>query len=342
MNRLTITSTLLILNRLPKESVHNIASFLIKYNPGARGWVRGVNTCALFKKHYMLGGLTHKHVEVNLWKEVFPLYPRLHESYEKNYAAFIIIINPEMYVQKALDLHEKYYDTQSTMTAMRDLQTPTMSYSLLDSLLFVGIHYNLDLPKLLDILYTLHNWPQCFSSDNNSISSEHFWKLVGEYLEKYLNNAINNQYKCAQVSARNFIGKHIDDIDLYKYKHVYQCFTEEFIVNNNLFNRVQWSSITTLVPLGEYLLGQIMDCSNKRERFHGQNVNVAYIFSDQQVSEAFIEEWIVGKQYDQDHVWANIFNHQVLSDEFKEKYKDRLPKDSTTELRKLLNDTCKF
>jgi len=336
MNRLPITSTLLILNRLPKESVHNIASFLIKYNPNARGWVRGVNTCALFKKHYMLGGLTHKYVEVNLWKEVFPFYPRLHESYEKNYAAFVIIINPEMYVQKALDIIEyKYIGEESFMTTLRKFQTPIVSYSTLDSILFTFLMEDINIAKLLDIMCTLHNWPQCFIGDNHSIDSDDFWNIVGEKLEMLLIDHV--------LSSRNFLEKHIDDIDWYKYKRLYKCLNEEFLNNHpELYNRVQWSSFIQMVPLGEQLLGQIMDCSNKRERFHGQNINVSYIFSGQQVSETFIEEWVVGKQYDQDHVWANIFRHQTLSDEFREKYKDRLQKDSTTELRKLLNDTCKF
>jgi len=342
MERLNVTSTILVLNRLPKKSVHIFASVLIKYNINARGWVRAINICSLFKKHYMLGGLTHKYVEINIWKKVFPFYPRLHESYEKNYEAFVISINPEMYVQKALDLHEINYETHYIVTTMREFKRPIMCYASFVSLLFVGIRYNLDLPKLLDILCTLHNWPQCFDLDNNSISSDHFWNIVGEYLEKHLDNPINNQSNDTIVSTRNFVGKHIDDIDLYKYKHIYKCFTEEFIVKNNLFKRVQWSRITTLVPLGENLLGQIVDCSNQRKQFHGQNVNISYIFSTQNVSEEFIEKWIVGKQYDQDHVWNNIFNNQVLSDEFKEKYKDRLPKDSTNKLRQLLKNTSKF
>jgi len=342
MDKLTITCAIDILNRLPTKSIHNIASVLIMNNHNARGWERAVNTCRLFRKNYMHMVLASDSVMISLWKEIFPEYPQLYLSYEKNFAAYVMIIKPEIVIQKAIDTLEL---DAPFINAMREFRTPTMSYGMLEAFLQCMLIHHVDIPKLLDVLIYLHDWPKCFSNDNNSISSDDFWKLATNHLEnllEYWRTTSIDIYTLYVVSTRNFLGKYVDNIDWTKHR-LYQCLNEEFFTEHpEICIRVKWTNVLTNVQLGEKILGEIMESANAGEKYYGQNLNVAYIASNQQLSEEFIETWIVDKKYDQDHIWSNIFRYQTLSDDFKEKYKYKRPITSTTALRSMLTNMSSF
>jgi hypothetical protein len=347
MNKLPITSTLAILHRMPKAAVHKIAMVFLMYKPKARGWYRALNSCILFRKNYYNNDLKHPRVTLGLWKEAYPLYPRLHELYDKNFTAYLYIIKPEIIIQRALDMFELDVSVSAFLIGdMREFRTPHMNHSMFDAFLHSMLIHSVDIPKLLDALIVLHDWPNCFKSENCSIDADGFWKLVNEYLEKVLEHwrrADNAVYLVFVISVRDFLGKYINHIDWTKHTRLYQCLNEEFLhTHPEVMPRLKWTSMLTNVQLGPNILAEIMETANNGQKFHGQNPNVAYIFSGQHVSEEFIEQWVVDKQYDQDQIWSNIFRYQTLSDDFKEKYKYKQPVRSTSALRSILSTMSGF
>lgn len=335
MNRLPVTVTLAIFSKMPVSEIHRISATFIKYIP-ARGWHRALNNDRLFYRCFMR--IPNMNVELPLWKKVFPEYPTLCGSYAENFRRYITIIEPELAIQDTLDHFagmEQDHNVHLLILDMREFKTPKVTYSCLQMLLLqIG-----DPVLFLNNVIQLHNWPDALADDGRGITEHHFWELVCEKIQTMLEHWKHNMigYNEHIIDVKAFITRYKTHIDWNRNRFLYKCIDEQFLEENqDICSRVNWTTIITSIPLSEGRLAAIMVLANAQQRYYDQNVNVAFIASHQEISEAFIEEYFVGQPYDLDHVWNNLFKKQRLTSAFCEKYSDRKPKPRSYALRQLL------
>ena len=338
MDKLPVSVTYLILRHLSKSQYHSLSLFATKQRAW-RGWHRAIDNCTLFRVIH-----TRDHTDVTerrVWKRVFPDFPRLHLSYVKNYKE-LPRFNMELLIQDAVggfmqnDVDAEDYHMIKAVSAMQEFQTPHLTPNILHFML-----RSIDEPTLvLDALIQLYDWPR----NLNMIMSSTFWAEVGELIERQSGYLKYGQESPLMTDVRNFVLKYYEHIRFDKNAiHWYKCLTETILVQNpSLSHKVNWTKVIITIPLSEDILDEIMGCFDKktREPFRGQYPNIAYIASNQIISEAFIERWFVNMP-DIDHIWINIFKNRnlQLTQEFREKYGGRGGKSLTSALRELLDKT---
>ncbi len=332
MNNLPVSVTYIILRRLNLAKFHELAS-VIKYAK-ARGWNRSIDNCMLFRVMYMRD--YSDPIEQSVWKKVFPHYPRLHLSYEKNYESYNQIIL-ELVIQDSISQlnTEEDYHMRNVVSDIRAFIIPDMNYSMMYQLL----HNIVDPIWFIDAVVQLYNWPACF--DSKKIGARSFWSLASDLTEKYCMFLKYGRDDAAMLEARRFILKYHQNLIFDNNAiHWYKCLTQDILFGTpTLYNIVQWARVTMVVPLCESVLAAILDCFVTRKPYHGQYPNVSFIALNQRMSEAFIERWFADGICNQDHLWANIFKNKTLnlSQGFREKYGDRGGVSATSALRDMIH-----
>jgi hypothetical protein len=335
MDKLPVTITLAILNKMSVPDMHRIATILIKYvqPPKARGWHRAINTDKLFHKAFMR--IPNRNVEIPLWITVFHEYPKLSGSYAENFRRYITRIEPELAIQDWLD-NIAHRDpsgvTRRAIEEMREFRTPIIGYSTMRDFVSQMITPTITIHNLIQ----LHNWPDALHK-NGGLDPVNFWDIVCESLVAHIH--VSRDVYQEKSLIRPFIIKYREHINWKKvdYRDLYGCLREQFFDDYpEMCAKLNWVLVLTYIPLSEERLAVMMELANAKQQYHGQNVNVAYIFSHQYVSEAFIEKHVVNKLYDQEYIWANIFRKQRLTSAFCEKYADCRAKPQSYALRELM------
>jgi len=206
---------------------------------------------------------------------------------------------------------------------LRQIQTPPVT--LTDFEMF--IHWMsdrtpqiVDLPTFLDNMCELHGWPGCFEATSSGFDEAHgiYWKVIADELAR--GNYIR--------TAPTFLAKYKKYITWSNSPKLYKYITEQWLLENeDIWPLINWTAIFTSVQLSERFLTPIMEqLIINNAQWNSQTPNIAFVASHQTLSEEFIERWYADTVYDKDHIWANIYRKQTLSDEFRAKHTHRKPK----------------
>lgn len=322
MNGLPVHCTLSILRRFHKNVYTKIAKILTLYNIGL-GWKKAINNSQLFILIYQYSDndvASNKSVELQVWKRSFPEYPLLTSNWETNYGIYNNI-NREMFIQKALYRLLRSEVTSNTHNDMLEFKNPKLSMHELITFLQISTYLHIKLPEFIDNLIEIRKWP------DGVISANDFWKCVFQVLPIYKKKIDNNDN-----DLYTFIKKYIEYVD-WKEEDIYRIIKYDFIQSyKHLWGIMDWKKIIKLIQLPTYVLEEIMTFVNTKKPYYGKYLNPAHIVQYQVLNEQFIEKWFVNQLYDQEHIWAIMFESQHLSEEFKTKYKYKKPKSMTSKI----------
>lgn len=215
--------------------------------------------------------------------------------------------------------------------AMREFKNPKLKYSEVEEFLQTATQLDMDLPRLIDDLIMIRNWPE-----NTDIDKVNFWRIIFEKLSNYKQRAFNAE---RIRNLYDFIEKYSGQVDWQK-DDVYKLINYEFLeTHQDMWSFMNWQKIIQHIKLPEAILDSMMERSTSKQQFFRKNLNIAHLPTFQTLTEEFIEKWFVNTTWDQDHIWANIFRSQRhLSAEFRRKYSHKQGKGLTSYIHNTIAD----
>ena len=276
-------------------------------------WSFMLNDNGLFLKKFQKVG------EEEIWRKVFPNYPRLQDTFADNLTLYRNYIKRYRFIIECATtlVQEDNPDPflSNILNSFKRGETPLLFISDFERFIYELSFLRSHFTKFLEYAIELFGWPFCFEGYRTQFPGNHgiYWKTICDaftrgtfpgalmFLEKYKKNIIWNTR------------------ELYKYLN------EDFLRRNKeIWTYLDWSSILVKVDLSEEILEIILEVRAQNEPWYGKWPNITYITSHQHMSETFIERWFVNTCFDNDVNWNNIIRCQHISAAFKDKYEHKI------------------